>query len=116
VASNDVYYGLDAEGRGVSRAAMVEGTWRRSAREARGALCQAILWRAIQTQVAAFETFEGARGEALAAERRLSPILEASGETERWWGDVQGMRLVVEITRGNGYSTPMTHACGPARP
>ena len=48
----------------------------------------------------------------MAKERGLAAIAEATGETERWWGSADGMRLVVETDRGNGYERPMTHATG----
>jgi hypothetical protein len=110
VASNDVYYALDAKGCGFTSAAMVEGMFRPSARDGRALLTQAILWRALETHPGSFVTREGSLGAAMAKERGLAAIAEATGETERWWGDARGMRLVVEIDRGNGHEKPMTYA------
>jgi hypothetical protein len=110
VASNDVYYALDAKGCGHTKAAMVEGVFRPSAPNGRVLLTQAILWRALETHPGSFATREGLHGAAMAKERGLGPIGEASGETERWWGDADGMQLVVEIDRGNGFEGPVTYA------
>jgi hypothetical protein len=110
VAWNDVYYALDAKGRGFTNAAMVEGVYRPSARDGRALLTQAILWRALETHPASFVSREGKHGAAMAKERKLARIHGSTGETERWWGDANGMRLVVEIDRGNGYAKPMTYA------
>jgi hypothetical protein len=109
-AWDDVCYALDARGRGFTMAAMVEGVFRPSAPDGRVLLTQAILWRALTTDPRSFVTHEGLQGGAIAKERGLSSIDEASGETERWWGDSEGMRLVVEIDRGNGYTEPRTYA------
>jgi hypothetical protein len=110
IAWNDVYYALDPKGRGFTNAAMVEGVYRPSAESGRSLLTQAILWRALETHPCSFATHDGAHGAALARERGLAAIADATGETERWWGDADGMRLVVEIDRGNGYTKPMTYA------
>ena len=107
-ASNDVYYALDAEGRGFTSAAMVEGVWRPSAHDGRSLLTQAILWRALETHPTSFNFHDGLQGAAIAKERGLPLIAEATGETERWWADEK--RLIVEIDRGNGYEGPMTYA------
>jgi hypothetical protein len=107
-ACNDVEYGLDADGRGFTLAAMVEGVWRSSAPDGRTLLTQAILWRALETRSASFGFHEGLQGSALATTRGLPEIAEAAGDTERWWGD--GEQLVVEIDRGNGFEHPMTFA------
>jgi hypothetical protein len=107
-ASNDVYYALDAEGRGFTSAAMVEGVWRPSAHDGRSLLTQAILWRALETHPTSFNFHDGLQGAAIAKERGLTLIAEATGETERWWADEK--RLIVEIDRGNGYEGPMTYA------
>ncbi len=114
VAWNDVYYALDAKGRGYTHAAMVEGVFRPSAADGRSLLTQAILWRALETHARSFVAREGRHGAAIAKERGLSLLAEATGETERWWGDADGMRLVVEIARGNGFQGPMTYATGGA--
>lgn len=107
-AWNDVYYALDAGGRGFTNAAMVEGGWRPSAPDGRALLTQAILWRALETHAASFAFHAGRQGAAIAIARGLSPIAEATGETERWWAD--DTRLLVEIDRGNGFTGPMTYA------
>jgi hypothetical protein len=107
-ACNDVYYALDLEGRGYTNAAMVEGVWRPSAPNGRSLLTQAVLWRALETHPASYTFQEGRRGAAMAKERSLQPIADATGETERWWADDK--RLVVETDRGNGYEGPMTYA------
>lgn len=113
-AWNDVYYALDARGRGFTNASMVEGVFRPSAPNGRALLTQAILWRALETHPASFSTHEGREGAALAKARALPAIEDAAGKTERWWGDADGMRLVVEIDRGNGFDRPMTFATGRA--
>jgi hypothetical protein len=107
-ASNDVYYALDERGRGFTNAAMVEGVFRPSAPDGRALLTQAVLWRALETHPLSFVMREGLHGAAMAEEQGLAPIDEATGETERWWGDASATRLVVEIDRGNGYEGPMT--------
>jgi hypothetical protein len=109
-AWNDVYYALDARGRGFTNAAMVEGIFRPSAPNGRALLTQAILWRALETHASSFSMHEGRVGAAIAKARGLAAIEDAAGETERWWGDVEGMRLCVEIDRGNGHAGPMTCA------
>ncbi len=111
-AWNDVYYALDARGRGFTNAAMVEGNFRPSAPNGRGLLTQAILWRALETHPRYFTQHEGHVGAAIAKERGLWPLEDATGETERWWCDADGMRLCVEIDRGNGNAGPMTYATG----
>ncbi len=110
LASNDVCYALDVTGRGFTNAAMVEGVFRPSAPDGRSLLTQALLWRALETHALSFVMREGLHGSAAAKERRLAPIDEATGETERWWGDSDASQLVVEIDRGNGYEGPMTCA------
>ncbi len=115
-AWNDVYYALDPAGRGFTNAAMVEGVFRPSAPDGRALLTQAILWRALETHPSSFVAHEGLHGAAMAKERGLAAIGEAAGETERWWGDADGMRLIVEIDRGNGYVKPMTYATNVGSP
>ena len=110
IACDDVYYALDAKGRGYTNAAMVEGVFRPSANDGRALLTQAILWRALTTHPKSFVAREGKHGAALAKERGLPRVSGATGKTERWWGSPEGMRLVVEIDRGNGYEHPMTYA------
>ena len=107
-AWDDVIYSLDADGRGWTCAAMVEGVSRPSARDGRQLLTQAILWRALSKHAASLVSSPGLHGASRAAQRGLAAIVEASGDTERWWGDT--VRLVVEITRGNGYEEPLTYA------
>ena len=107
-ACNDVYYALDAEGRGLTNAAMVEGVWRPSAPDGRSLLTLSILWRALETHPASYTFHEGLLGAAMAAERGLTLLADATGETERWWAGDE--RLVVETDRGNGYEGPMTYA------
>lgn len=109
-AWDDVSYSLDAEGRGFTCAAMVEGVSRPSARDGRQLLTQAVLWRVLVTHAAFGTMKEGAHGVPIAKELGVPAIPEATSETERWWGD--GARLVVEIDRGNGYEHPMTYAAG----
>lgn len=106
--SNDIVYSLDAEGRGYTRAGMVEGTSRFSARDGAQLLSQAILWRMLETAV--WNDFEGAEGAIRAADLGLALLSEASSDVERWWGD--GERFVAEIRRGNGYQTPRTYVVG----
>ena len=99
-ASNDVYYALDAKGRGFTWAAMVEGSYRPSANDGRALLTQAILWRALETHPHFFLMREGKHGAELAKERGLPRVAGATGKTERWWGSPEGMRLVVENRPG----------------
>jgi hypothetical protein len=112
VALDDVCYALDSRGRGFTKAAMVEGVFRPSAPDGRSLLTQAILWRALVESPRSFVTREGLEGAAIAKERGIPALAEATGETERWWGDARGTspRLVVEIDRGNGHEGPMTYA------
>jgi hypothetical protein len=110
IAWNDVYYALDAKGRGFTNAAMVEGVFRPSAKNGRALLTQAILWRALETHPEGFVSCDGLRGAELAKARGLPRVAGATGDTERWWGAADGMRLVVEIDRGNGYQAPRTYA------
>jgi len=110
IAWNDVYYALDARGRGFTNAAMVEGTFRPSAPNGRALLTQAILWRALETHPSSFVTHEGRIGATLAKERSLEALTAVAGETERWWTDETGTNLIVEIDRGNGHQEPRTYA------
>jgi hypothetical protein len=112
MACDDVYYALDAKGRGYTNAAMVEGVFRPSANDGRALLTQAVLWRCLVTHPKSFVTRDGKQGAAMAKERGLPRIAGATGKTERWWGSADGMRLVVEIDRGNGFDGPRTHASG----
>ncbi len=89
---------------------MVEGVFRPSAPSGRALLAQAILWRALETHPGSYTSNEGLRGLELARERGIAAITDASGETERWWGDDEAKHLVVEIDRGNGFEGPMTYA------
>jgi hypothetical protein len=106
-AWDDVRYSLDADGRGWTCAAMVEGISRPSAPDGRTLLTQAILWRVVSASPSLVFR-PGLHGSAMAEEHHVGPLMDATGETERWWGN--GERLVVEIDRGNGYETPMTYA------
>ena len=111
-AWDDMIHSLDASGRGFTCASMVEGVSRPCARDGRQLLTQAILWRALLTHASvkmqALEMREGRHGGALAKDRDVPPIADATSATDRWWGD--GERFVVEIERGNGYEHPMTYA------
>lgn len=112
IACDDVYYALDAKGRGFTHAAMVEGAFRPSANDGRALLAQAILWRALATHPKSFTARDGKQGAAIAEERGLPRVAGATGKTERWWGSVDGTSLVVEIDRGNGFEEPKTYATG----
>jgi hypothetical protein len=104
--SDDNIYTLDGRGRGWVCNAMVDGTSRPCARDGRQLLAQAVLWRALVT--AGFVTREGAHDEALAAERGVPLLDDATSDHESWWADAA--QLVVEIPYGNGYPGPMTYA------
>jgi hypothetical protein len=105
--ADDTIYTLDARGRGWVCAAMVEGVSRPCARDDRQLLSQAILWRALVGKGVACDVREGPYGAAIAAERKLSVLDEATSDHEAWWGDRSC--LVVEIPYGNGYQGPMTY-------
>ncbi|MFK8004498.1 MAG: hypothetical protein AB8H86_33330 [Polyangiales bacterium] len=105
-SADDVVYSLDEEGRGWTMAAMVEGKHRLSARNGRQLLTQAILWRALASDLSGAQLEQGMCGAKWAAKAELKPIHEASSDSERWWGD--GERLVVELLSGNGYEGPTT--------
>jgi len=84
----------------------VEGLSRPCARDGCQLLTQAILWRALTTRLK-IEVLDGRHGDARAGDAGRSPIVEATSDTERWWGDDLD-HLIVEIERGNGYAKPMT--------
>jgi hypothetical protein len=106
-AWDDVVYSLDAEGRGYTCAAMVEGVSRLAARDGKQLVSQAILWRNLVNLHGNFSDLEGAHGAMQAATLGLPLLVEASSDVERWWSN--GHQFVVEILRGNGYTDPRTY-------
>lgn len=108
-AADDVIYSIGADGRGYACSAMVEGVSLPTADDGLQLLIQALLWRRLANG-AAWAHRDGRHGRALASERGVPLLPEASSDTQRWWADASG--VIVEVERGNGYATPQTWAAG----
>lgn len=101
---NDVVYFLDAQGRGWTCATMAGGGTRPSADNGKALFRQAVLWRVLESR--GVDVKQGRHGAEMARARGATELVGTSGQTERWWGNETA--LIVEIERGNGFTTPVT--------